>query len=92
MKKQTYAYVKWIIAAVLVPVIIFGITTFLAQNEKMQEREAEQQQLLEEQKALELEKNRLELLAQYVGTEEYTEYYARYRMGYMSEDELIFED
>lgn len=85
-------YVKWISIAVLLITVMFGSTVFIAQKELMEEREHEREELLEQQKQLEQKKARLELLNQYMDTEAYAEYYARYRLGYIKPNEMRFEE
>ena len=91
MKKKKMGYVKWIIAAVSLVLLVLLSTVLAEQHSRMTERKQERKELLQKQEELELEKQRLELLTQYVGTEDYAEYYARYRLGYISQDEIKFE-
>lgn len=88
---KRYKYVHIIVATVFVLAVFICASLFIKQAAKLRERKAEKAQLIEQKKAATLENNDLKLLSQYIGTEEYLIYYARYRLGYSYPYEVILK-
>ena len=90
-KKQRYTYIHVIVIGIIVCLGIFALFSFFKLKSKLNERKAEYAELQEKRDAVTIQNNRLELLSQYRGTEEFAKYYARYKLGYAYPDEIIFD-
>lgn len=91
VKTRKTNYAVWFFAAAVLVIALFGVFGYARQSAKMKEIEAERAQLEQEYEEKLLEKDYLLQMSQYVDTEEYMERYARYKLGYVREDEIIFE-
>ena len=90
-KKRRFFYIHFTIAVVLSAFVAAAISFYVRQNRQMNKRIAEQEELRRQEEEIALERNRLQLLSQYIGTKDYAEYYARYKLGYTYPDEIVFE-
>ena len=88
---KRYRMVHIIVVTVLLLTVVIGTSIFFRQIGKLRERKAENAELKIEKQEVTLRRNDLRLLSQYMDTEDYAIYYARYRLGYVYPYEIILK-
>lgn len=88
---KRYKMVHIVVVTVLLLTVVIGTSIFFRQMGKLRERKAENAELKIEKQEATLRRNDLRLLSQYMDTEDYAIYYARYRLGYVYPYEIILK-